>query len=133
MARLTEEIKGLIDKQKVITVATASKDGLPNVVPMSFVKVYDDDNLLIVDNFMNKTRDNLENNPNMAICVWDTEKKKSYQIKGNVSIHTSGTVFDAAVSWVKEVNPKLQPKSAVLLRVDKIYVCQPGSDLGKEL
>lgn len=133
MARLTSEVRNVIERQGVFPIATASKDGLPNVVPMTFVKVFDDENLLIVDNFMNKTKQNIKSNPYISICVWDLENKLSYQIKGKVTIHDSGPVFEQARTWVKEKMPALQPKAAVLLKVTNIYVCQPGESLGQEL
>lgn len=133
MSKLTTEVKNVIARQGVFPIATASKDGLPNVVPMTFVKVFDDENLLIVDNFMHKTKQNIESNPYMSICVWDLENKLSYQIKGKVTIHDLGSVFDQARAWVKEKMPAMQPKSAVLLKVSSVYVCQPGESLGQEL
>ncbi|MGI9861312.1 pyridoxamine 5'-phosphate oxidase family protein [Moorella naiadis] len=133
MAKLNTEIKNVIAKQGVFPVATASKDGIPNVVPMTFVKVYDDHHLLVVDNFMKKSKDNLINNPYITVCTWNLEDKQSYQIKGKATIHTSGRVFDDAVAWVKQANPALHPQSAVLVEITNVYICQPGDTLGKEL
>jgi len=133
MSKLTDEVKSAIAGQGVFPVATASRDGCPNVVPISFVRVFDEENLLIVDNFMHKTRQNMEDNPQMAICVWDLERRLSYQLKGTTSIYHSGPVFEAALAWVKEKMPALQPKSAILMKVTDIYVCQPGENLGRKL
>jgi predicted pyridoxine 5'-phosphate oxidase superfamily flavin-nucleotide-binding protein len=131
MPKLTEEVKSVFSKQEVFPVATASQGGVPNVVPMSFVKVYDDDHILIVDNFMDKTKKNLLSNPWLSLYVWDG--KQSYQIKGKATIHASGQLFEEAVAWVKDKMPVLQPRSAVLVEVTNIFVCQPGENLGKEL
>lgn len=134
MARLSSEIKNVINKQDVFPVATAASDGTPNVVPMTFVKILDDDNLLIVDNFMNKTKMNIDANPVMAISIWDLQTGKSYQIKGSTKVVDSGSVFEDAKAWVMEKMPQLQPKGAVILKVDKIYDCSPfGPTLGQEL
>ena len=54
VGRLTEDAKRVLAQTKVIPVATASKDGLPNVVPMTFVKTLDDSTVLIADNYMDK-------------------------------------------------------------------------------
>lgn len=133
MPKLNEAVKSVIAKTKIFPVATASKNGVPNVVPFAFVKVYDEDTILLADNFMNKSLNNLKENPEMAICVWDTESNQSYQIKGPVTIVTSGKVFEETVQWVKGVMEQMAPKSALLLKAAHVYVCQPGSDLGKEL
>ncbi len=134
MSKLNSEVQEIIKKQGVFPVATSALDGTPNVVPMTFVKVLDEDSILIVDNFMNKTRKNLESNPVMAISIWDMEGgKKSFQIKGKTSIVESGKIFDEAKAWVAEKMPSLKPKAAVVLKVDKIYNCSPGPNIGQEI
>lgn len=133
MSKLNDEIKNIISQTKIFPVATASKKGEPNVVPIAFVKCYGEDSLLLADNFMEKSLANLEENPRMTISVWDLEKNQAYQIKGDVSIIKAGEVFENTVNWVKGVMPVLSPKSAILMKVTHVYICQPGPDLGKEL
>jgi uncharacterized protein len=133
MRGLNEEAKDVLARMKVIPVATASKDGCPNVVPMTFVKVLDDSALLVADNYMDKGARNLEENPQVAVSVWDTETKRAYQIKGTAEILRSGPVFDETVAWVTGLKPHLTTKAAVVLRVAHVYVCQPGPDLGKDV
>lgn len=133
MAKLTAEVKAAIAKQRVFPFATASNDGIPNVIPITFLRVLDDDTLLVVDNLMEKSKKNIESNPVMAVCVWDLEGKSSYQIKGEITVHTSGPVFESACVWVKDKIPSLKPRAAFAVKVLHVYVCQPGQDLGKEL
>lgn len=133
MLKLTEEVKQTMAQTKTIPVATASKEGMPNVVPFAFIKCLDEDTLLFGDNFMDKSIKNLAENPYVAICVWDSENKRSYQIKGKATIETSGKVFDEMVAWVKGVAPNMPAKSAITVKVSHVYITQPGPDLGKEL
>ncbi|SFR02988.1 pyridoxamine 5'-phosphate oxidase family protein [Desulfoscipio geothermicus] len=135
MPKLAGDVKETFSKTAIYAVATASKDGVPNVVPIHFVKIYDESNdiILLVDNFMNKTLKNLEDNSRIAISVWDLDKKLAFQIKGEATIVKSGKPFDDASDWVKKTMPDLKPKSAILLKVTNVYNCQPGPDLGKEL
>ena len=133
MGGLIQEAKDVLARMKVIPVATASKDGCPNVVPMTFVKALDDSTLLVADNYMDKGATNLEENPQIAVLVWDTETKQAYQIKGTAEILRSGPVFDETVAWVTGLKPHLTTKAAVVLRVAHVYVCQPGPDLGKDV
>jgi hypothetical protein len=133
MAKLNADVQKIISQTKIFPVATASKDGVPNVVPFAFLKVFDEETLLLADNFMNKSINNLEDNPQMAVCVWDTENNQSYQIKGIATVFKSGEIFEETVAWVKKIMPELNPKSAVLLKVTNIFICQPGPDLGKEI
>ncbi|NLE22491.1 MAG: pyridoxamine 5'-phosphate oxidase [Actinobacteria bacterium] len=133
MGRLNEAAKDVLARMKVIPVATASGDGCPNVVPMTFVKALDDSTLLIADNYMDKGARNLEENPQVAVSVWDTETKQAYQIKGAAEVLRAGPVFDEAVTWVKGSKPHLTTKAAVVMKVAHLYVCQPGVDLGKDV
>jgi hypothetical protein len=102
VGRLTEHAKRVLAQTRVIPVATASKDGLPNVVPMTFVKTLDDSTVLIADIFMDKGARNREENPHVAVCAWDQETKRAYQVKGTAEVHRTGPVFDETVAWVKE-------------------------------
>ncbi len=76
--------------------ATSTKDGKPNVVPIGYVEVISDDEVLIVDTLMDKTRNNLEGNPQVAIAVEVMEDFKAYQLKGKAKIFAEGKVFENA-------------------------------------
>ncbi len=133
MARITEEVKEVVGKSKGLAVATATKEGEPNVVPIAFGKVLSEDEVLLMDNFMKKTEENMKANPRVAISVWDMDTLKGYQLKGSARIETSGSVFDDGVNMVKSMMPQLSPKAAVIVKVDSIYVTSPGPDLGKKV
>ncbi len=64
---LTDEMKEVLHKndQKFIAapMATASKEGVPNVAPMASVWLREEATLWICDNFMVKTLQNLQENP----------------------------------------------------------------------
>lgn len=131
MARITEEIKRVIGEAKVFAVATASEDGEPNVVPIAFGKVLGEDEILLVDNFMNKTMENLKTNSRAAVSVWKAGDSKGYQFKGDVRIETSGRNFEDGVKMVKAEEPELNPKAVVIVTVESIYSITPGPDAGK--
>ena len=67
-------------------VATATREGVPNVTPKGTVKVLDDQHLIFADLFSLKTRQNLEQNPQVAVTVIDPATKKGYQIKGRTDL-----------------------------------------------
>jgi len=131
MAKISAEMKEVAEKAKCFAVATANKDGKPNVVPILFAKVLSDDELLLMDSFMQKTRQNVEENPVVAISVW--ADSKGYQFKGKARIEASGKTFDEGTQWVKSKNPKLSPKAAVIVKVDEIYITTGGPDAGKRV
>ena len=59
--KMTSEIREIINKSKV-HLATSSKEGKPNVVPIGFVEAISDHQLLVADILFGKTRKNLEEN-----------------------------------------------------------------------
>jgi predicted pyridoxine 5'-phosphate oxidase superfamily flavin-nucleotide-binding protein len=97
-AKITEEMEAVIAKTRNWVVATATEDGIPNVVPMTYTKILSKNRLMLVDFYLNKTKANLLTNPHIAVSVWDPETKKGYQFKGKARIETSGANFDEAVA-----------------------------------
>ena len=135
MARLTNEVKSVMEKTRGYAVATCSKYGIPNVVPIHFVKVLSDDEIMFADIFMNKTFENIQENPFMAVSMWDwdVQPRIGYQVKGTPRIETSGDIYNMAVETVKAKKPDLKPKSAIVLKVTDIFVTSPGPNAGKNV
>ena len=131
MAKITDEMKDIASKAKGWAVATATRDGMPNVVPIGAASVLSENQILLMDNFMKKTVENIKANPRVAISVWDMRDMKGYQFKGKARIETSGKVFDEGVQMVKSIMPQLTPKAAVIVDVEEIYVITPGHNAGK--
>jgi hypothetical protein len=131
MAKITDEIKDIASKAKGWAVATATKDGVPNVVSIAFGKVLSENQILLMDVFMKKTEENIKANPKVAASVWDMESMKGYQFKGDAKIETSGKVFDEGVQMVKSMRPQLMPKATVIVDVKEIYITSPGPNTGK--
>jgi hypothetical protein len=128
---LNDELKEAIEKNLVF-LATASIQGVPNVVPIGFARPIDDETILIADNYMNKTRKNLDENPKLSLIVSDA-KTFPYQVKGTVEIFESGEYFDQVVDWAQNVMTELQPKSAILFKVEEVFSVRPGPEAGKKL
>jgi len=129
MALITEEMKEAANKTGLFAVATSSTDGVPNVVPIKFAKVISDDEILVMDNYMEKTEANIKENPRVAISCWyvDPETKNShgFQFKGEAMFEYSGKNFDEGYQWVKSVRPNINPKAAVIVKVTSIYDLRP--------
>lgn len=135
MAKMDLRMKEILEKQETIVLATATKDGVPNVVPVGAKKIIDDETILISDQFFTKTLKNMKDNPQVAITTWD--KFEGYQIKGTVAIETSGQRFEETAKWIEEIgkslNLPLRSKGAVILKVTEIYSVSPGMDAGKKI
>jgi hypothetical protein len=133
MVKLNAEMKELFGRTKLFPVATASKAGVPNVVPIAYIKLVGDDTIWIADNFMKKTLANLKENPNVSICMWDADSKKCYQVKGKVQLHASGPDFDRMKEWVQGAKPGMPAKTLLVMKVTEVFQCTPGPDAGKKI
>ncbi|MCE5214472.1 MAG: pyridoxamine 5'-phosphate oxidase family protein [Methanobacterium sp.] len=128
---MSMEMMDAIEKDNVVFLSTCADD-IPNVVPIGFARPVDDQTILLVDNYMNKTRKNMEKNPKASLVLRDASKCP-YQFKGRVEIYESGEYFDDAVDWATSVMSKLSPKAAIIFKVEEIFSVQPGPDAGKKV
>ncbi|MDR3577617.1 MAG: pyridoxamine 5'-phosphate oxidase family protein [Anaerolineaceae bacterium] len=115
-------------------VATASKDGIPNIAIKGSLRVMDDEHLLFADLFSLKTRKNLEENPKVAVMVFDPETRKGYSLKGQAEMISSGPIYDQMVEILKQAPMKFPPpKYAVKITVEAVYDQSVGPEAGKQI
>lgn len=135
MAQMTERMMELLTKVPAVILATATADGTPNAVPVGTKKIIDAETILISDQFLNKTLANLKANPKVAVTYW--EGHEGYQLKGTITIETTGKRFEETAAWIEELGNKagfpLKSKGAVILKIDEIYGLAPGPGAGKKL
>jgi predicted pyridoxine 5'-phosphate oxidase superfamily flavin-nucleotide-binding protein len=135
MAQMTERMKELFEKVPTVVLSTVSEDGTPNAVPVGAKKIIDDETILLSNQFFNKTLANMKANPRVAVTFW--EEPEGYQLKGFVTIETSGKRFEETARWIEEMSNKLgfplKSKGAVILRIEEIYGVAPGPGAGKKL
>lgn len=130
---LTPAMKEALARTELLPLATASQAGIPNVVPVKYVKAVADDTLWITDNYLYKTLKNLRENPLAALYVWSAEPKLCVQIKGAITIHTNGPDYAAMLAEVRAQKPDLPAKSLIVLKIAEIYQCLPGQGPGTRL
>lgn len=152
---MDEEFIQMLD-ENLVYFATSTRDGKPNVVPIGLCHAINSNQIIIVDVLFNKTRKNLEENPQVAISFTDVKRWESYQLKGKAEIYTDGPIFDQMlkIREQKEIqnrartgqlvanNPELmkkaeqlkkwrrnlKPKAVVLITVEEIYSHMPKLD-----
>lgn len=130
MAAITPAMIEDMKKQGVFALATASKDGVPNVVPVGMLFMGEDGNIWVVDNFLKKTLRNLKENPVAAFYIWNPESKESYQVKGTITIENSGADYEKAVAFAHSKKETLPAKSLVKMKVSEVYYVTPGPHAG---
>ncbi|HWQ65936.1 MAG TPA: pyridoxamine 5'-phosphate oxidase family protein [Methanospirillum sp.] len=133
MAALTPDMIEAFQALKVFPLATASKDGIPNVVPMGSVFLIDPSTIWIGDNFMHKSLNNVLENPKAALYLYGAGAKGCYQIKANVTVKTEGPEHTRMAEMIHEKKPNLPAKTLLILTVTEVYECMPGADAGKLL
>lgn len=115
--KLTQNITTMILNAESKALATNNSDTL-NVVPVSTVKVIDDQ-IILVNYFLGKTLKNIQQNPHVSLACWSGFE--GYQIKGHVEHVVSGELFDTMVSWVKEILPHRVVKGILILTPEEIF------------
>lgn len=113
---ISSEIKSVIENNP-IAIATITLQGLPNVIGVAYVKVVDKNQILITDNYMNQTVEDIKNNPNIAVVGWN-KKMKGYKLLGKAKYFDKGE-WVSKVKSLKE-NKGMPAKGAILITVYKI-------------
>ena len=124
MAKLTGEMKEILATQLAV-LATASKDGTPNIGPKGSMHAIDDETLLCSESTGQKTLRNIQENPKVAVMVFDPAKRDGYQIKGTAELLTSGEHFEHVARRQVERN-KPVPKHVTRIKIEEIYSVRSG-------
>ncbi len=101
MAKLSEEVKKVISEVRPALVATASKDGKPNVSPKGSFQVVDDEHIAFAEIASPRTIANLRENPQVAAIVFDPATRKGCRVWGRAEILDSGDLFDKISEQLK--------------------------------
>jgi predicted pyridoxine 5'-phosphate oxidase superfamily flavin-nucleotide-binding protein len=131
MTKLTADVKEALANQKVASLVTADKNGVPNVALMGFVRAMDDETIIMANVFWKKTEANLKENPKAALSAY--MPPKAYQIKGTVELIDKGPLMDEVAEWVTSKMANLKPKGAAILHVEEIYSMMPGPSAGERI
>ena len=118
MAQLPEEVRAAWEKREgPIVLTTVDENGLPNSIYATCVSMFDEETLVVADNYFDKTRKNLQAGSKGSL-LFITAEGKSYQVKGRMEYHTEGAVFQDMKKW----NPEKHPgHAAAALTVEEVY------------
>ncbi|MBA7617535.1 hypothetical protein ES703_24850 [subsurface metagenome] len=94
MAKLSDEVKKIINEVRPAMVATASKDGRPNVSPRGSFRILDDEHVIFTEGGRLYTLANLRENPKVSAIVYNAETRQGCRIWGRAEILESGELFD---------------------------------------
>ncbi len=129
MVKITDEIRKFVETQKISYVATVNKKGHPNVSPKGPLRIVDDKTLAFADLFSKKTRDNLKENPWIAVSVVDVGKKEGFQFRGKAEILTDGPLYEQIVEEIsKPYTKRPMVQSVVKIGVKEIHDLAPPGE-----
>jgi predicted pyridoxine 5'-phosphate oxidase superfamily flavin-nucleotide-binding protein len=132
---LTEDMKRVVNEQRLGFVATVCPDGTPNLSPKGTTAVWDDDHIVFADIRSPATVSNLRRNPSTEINVVDPMVRKGYRFKGVATVLTEGALFERILDFYRaERNldeSRIKIRSFVLVKIEEaLPVVSPAYDLG---
>ena len=95
MGSISDELKKAISDVQPCFVATADKEGNPNVSAKGSLIVLDENHLVFAELRSPQTIKNLKENPSLSIIALNPETRKGWRVWGkSVELMTSGDAFD---------------------------------------
>ena len=115
MAKLTQEAKKIISEFGPALIATASKQGKPNVSPKGSFRVLDDEHVVFANIASPRTMANLKENPQLTAIILDRSTRKGCRIWGKAEILDSGDLFDS-------ISAEYEPRGMKVKHLVKVAV-----------
>lgn len=109
-----ENIKDKIEKS-TIAVATVTPEGNPHAIAIMYAKV-SEGKVIITNNYMKTTIENIKNNPNISLVFWQEEN--GWRVDGKAEYQDSGKWLEFVKS-LKE-NKGLPAKGAIVINVAEV-------------
>ena len=118
MALRPEDVGRAWEKRKgAVVLTTVDKDGVPNSIYATCVSKYDEETIVVADNYFDKTQKNILAGSKGSV-LFITDEGASFQIKGRIEYLKDGPVFDDMKKW----NPTKHPgHAAAALKVEEVY------------
>jgi len=105
------------NREGTIIFTTVGQDGYPNTIYALCVAKYTEELIVVANNYFSKTLENILSGSKGSI-LFMTKDGTAYQIKGSISYHQDGPIFEDMKTW----NPKERPGlAAAALRVEEVY------------
>ncbi|PKQ61136.1 pyridoxamine 5-phosphate oxidase [Labilibaculum filiforme] len=105
------------DRKGPIVFSTVSEDAVPNSIYATCVSIFEENSIIVANNFFNKTMKNITSG-SKGVILFITNEDKAFQVKGHIEYVTEGKAFDDMKKW----NPERLPgHGAAILVVEEIF------------
>ncbi len=129
---LTEDMRRVVEEQRLGFVATVCPDGTPNLSPKGTTAVWDDEHLVFADICSPGTIANLLVQPVLEINVVDPVVRKGYRFKGSAMVVSEGRLFEEGLRFYRSRGVASPIQHIVLVKVERaLPLISPAYDLGQ--
>jgi predicted pyridoxine 5'-phosphate oxidase superfamily flavin-nucleotide-binding protein len=123
MSDIDEQLKQLVEGN-IGALASTGESGKPHNIAVGSQQVVSGNQILVTDNFMEETTQNILKNKNVSLVFWNTdpEKKKECrgcEFRGTAEYFTSGEWVEGIRERYKCQGKNLPAKGAVLITVNE--------------
>jgi uncharacterized protein len=119
MGILTDDMKRLVEEQKLAFHATVCPDGSPNLSPRGSTRVWDDDHLFFADICSPQTTANIAAGSLVEVNVVDPFVRKGYRFKGPAVIYEPGSAaFSEGVERMRADGSKLAGRAQAIIVIE---------------
>ncbi len=106
------------NREGPVVMTTVDSTGTPNTIYVTCVNKYSNDQIVVADNKMHKTRANITAGSKVNL-LYITKNKKAFQLKGSVAYITEGPIFDdMKTGWLDKKYPG---HAAVVIHIEEVY------------
>ncbi len=131
MGILTDDMKRVVQEQRLAFVATVCADNTPNLSPKGTITVWDDDHLVFANIRSPGTVANLRRNSAIEINVVDPMVRKGYRFKGTATVLEAGARFEEVTAFFRARGVTNPIRDVVVIKVEHaLPVTSPAYDLG---
>ena len=117
MGILTDDMKRVVNEQRLGFVATVCPDGTPNLSPKGTTAVWDEDHLVFANIRSPGTLANLRWNPHAEVNVVDPFVRRGYRFKGHAEILESGPLYEKVLAFYRNRGSQHAIREIVLIEV----------------
>lgn len=131
-ARLTEDMKRVLNEQRLGFIASVCPDGTPNLSPKGTTTAWDDEHIIFADICSPRTIANIQQQPVVEINVVDPVARKGYRFKGPATIYEEGPLFEKALAFYRQRGTTSPIRHIVLVKVERATpLISPAYDQGR--